>query len=175
MNKNKNLYNTPKEHQLSFKKSHFVLLLCIGLTAILAITMINNQFASAGNTFQILNNDTPEYPIHPRNYTQDVSCDYPECHDQIPRPWMDVIEIDNTSSTVTYSIEGQTDLYLWIEGWAVLDKNENNIEHGFGSGEFTIDKGDVNETYKVKKPEELFIGVSNYLKILYDLPKVSKY
>jgi len=149
MNNNKDFNNNPKAQQLSFKRSHFVLFMCILLTAVLAITMINNQFASAGNTLQMFDNDTPEYPIHPRNYTQNVRCDYPACHDQIPQPWIEVIMIEETNSSVTYTVDGQKDLWEYIEAWAVLDEFENNIERGFGPGEFTIQKVADNETYTV--------------------------
>jgi len=170
MNKNKNFYNTPKVRQVSFKKSHFVLLMCIVLTAVLAFTMINNQFASADNSLQMFDNNTPEYPVHPRNSTDSISCNYEGCHDQIPQPWIEVNKINETPSEVTYTVDGQTDTWPWIEGWAVLDNLENNIENGLGPGEFTISKGADNETYTVfwvDSDTELFgRGGSNYTDII---------
>jgi hypothetical protein len=173
MNKNKNSYNISKERNLSFKKSHFVLFMCILLTAVLAITMINNQFASAGNSIHISNNDTPEYPIHQRNYTDSISCNLEGCHDQLPQPWIEVNLIDETPSEVTYTVDGQTDTWPWIEGWAVLDDNENNEERGFGPGEFTIQK-DVTEknytVYWVDSDTELFgRGGTNFTKIIVNI------
>jgi hypothetical protein len=170
MNKNKDSYKNPKARQLSFKRSHFVLFMCIVITAVLAITMINNQFASAGNSLQMSENDTPDYPIHQRNYTDSISCNLEGCHDQLPQPWIEVIKIDETPSDVTYTVDGQTDTWQWIEGWAVLDDNENNEERGFGPGEFTIQKSDENETYTVywvDSDTELFgRGGSNYTEII---------
>jgi len=131
--------------------------------------MINNQFASADNNLQMFDNNTPDYPMHARNYTENLNCDYEGCHDQFPKPWINVIEIANTSSTVTYTVDGQTDLYNWSEGWAVLDDLDNNLEGGLGPGEFTINKGDVNETYRVfwvDSDTELFgRGGANYTEI----------
>ena len=60
-----------KENQFSFKRSHFVLLMCVGLIAILAFTVINNQFASADDSLQLFNN-TPDYPIDSRNHTNSL-------------------------------------------------------------------------------------------------------
>ena len=170
MNKNKNSYNNSREHNLSYKKSHFVFFMCILLTAVLAITMINNQFASAGNSLQISNNDTPEYPVHSRNSTENTLCNYEGCHDQFPQPWIEVIKIDEDPSSVTYTINGQTDTWPWIEGWAVFDElGLNNIENGLGPGEFTIQKKENEENYTVywvDSDTELFgRGGSNYTEI----------
>jgi hypothetical protein len=169
MNKNKKSYNNSRERNLLFKRSHFVLFMCIVLTAVLAITMINNQFATAGNSLQMSNNDIPNYPIHQRNYTENLNCDYEGCHDQLPQPWINVVEIENTTSTVKYSVEGQTDLYNWTEGWAVLDEFDNNIDGGLGPSEFIIQKEETEKNYTVywvDSDTELFgKGGSNYIKI----------
>jgi hypothetical protein len=171
MNKNKKSYNNSRERNLLFKRNHFVLFMCIVLTAVLAITMINNQFASAGNSLQMSNNDVPEYPIHSRNYTDTgVSCNFEGCHDQIPQPWMDLTMIEETSSSVKYTIDGQTDTWPGAEGWAVLDNLENNEENGLGPGEFTIQKSEENETYTVywvDANDTLFgRGGSNFIEII---------
>ncbi len=114
-----------------------------------SIAIINNQFVSAVNTIQQISNNTFEQQIQPGNYTTHVSCNYLLCHDQFPRPWIEVNKIDETYILVTYTIDGQTDMWPWYEGWGVLDDLENNIENGFGPGEFTLLKGSENETYRV--------------------------
>ena len=134
-----------KVGQISFKRYHFVLLMCIGLIAILAFTMVNNQFASAGNMLV----HTPEYPIEPMETLETHFCDTELCHDQEPKPSIDVVKIDETPSSVTYTIDGSTD-WPWEEGWAVLDESEeNNLKNGEGPGQFTLQKGEAEVTYRV--------------------------
>jgi hypothetical protein len=122
-----------------------VIVLFVGM----GFTLINNQFVLAGNTLHFLYNDTPEHTMQPGRITDNIRCNYKGCHDQVPQPWINVVKTDETYISVTYTIDGQTDLYNWTEGWAVLDDLENNLDNGLGSGEFTLFKGGENETYRV--------------------------
>jgi hypothetical protein len=142
-----------------------IVLLFVGMGFI----MTNNQFISAGNAINLLYNDKQEQPMQPSNYTTSLYCNYEFCHDQFPQPWIEVNKIDETPGSVTYTVNGQTDTWPWLEGWAVLDFLENNIENGFGPGKFTLVKSFDNETYRVfwvDSDSELFgRGGANFTEI----------
>jgi hypothetical protein len=111
--------------------------------------MINSQFASAGNSLQMLDNGTPEYPVKPMNIDEVLNCDYTGCHDEIPKPWIEVTLIEDEASYQKYTVIGDNDTWPGNAGWAVLDALFNNEANGLGPGEFTIDKGEVEVTYSV--------------------------
>ena len=131
MNKNGDLY----------KKS----LICIGLIAIVAFTMVNIQFASAGTNANITYK-THEYGIEPSNYTEILYCD--GCHYDDPDVSITVTIDSETQSDITYYVTGSTETFEGIEGWGVFETSlENKVAGGQFSGYFTLPKD--GKTYRV--------------------------
>ncbi len=111
---------------VSTNKSRFIILMCIGLTAIVVFSTINIQFAAA-------------------DITETVYCT--TCHeDDMPNTWITVTIDSQTTGDITYDVTG-SDTFDGEEGWAVFDSLENNIESGYNSGTFTLPKD--GETYRV--------------------------
>lgn len=110
------------------KKGQFAILMCVGLVAIVAFTMIDIPIASA------LWNET-QY------------CDVEDCHENDePTTWIDVTISSETAGEITYDVTG-SDNYAGSEGWAVFDPLMNNIANGEFSGSFTLPKSGW--TYRV--------------------------
>jgi hypothetical protein len=143
-NKNKRFYKNHETSQLSFKRSQFVILMCICLFAIVAFTMVNIESTSA-DTIERMLYKTSENLFDPLNITEIQYCD--NCHaDEMPDTWVSVTVDSETTSEITYYVSG-SDIFDGEEGWGVFDPLENNIAHGFNSGYFTLSKD--GRTYRV--------------------------
>jgi len=138
MNKNKDFYKNHKATKATFKRNQFVIFIYICLIAIVTFTIITINSTSAETNNRILLYKTPEYPFAPTNVTEIQYCD--NCHtNEMPDTWV-TVEVDSqTNDEITYFITG-SDIFDGEEGWGVFDPLENNIENGFNSGYFTLQK-----------------------------------
>ena len=131
MIRNKRFWGNYEARQRPFKKDkkgQLVILMCIGLIAIVAFTMMDIQSASA-------------------DPTETVYCDSEDCHiNDEPTTWISLAVSSQTETEITYQVTG-SDVYDGEEGWAVFDPLQNNLACGFDSGSFTIAADD--ETYRV--------------------------
>ena len=131
MIRNKRFWGNYEARQRPFKKDkkgQLVILMCIGLIAIVAFTMMDIQSASA-------------------DPTETVYCDSEYCHvNDEPTTWISLTVDSQTATDITYQVTG-SDIYNGEEGWAVFDPLQNNLACGFDSGSFTIAADD--ETYRV--------------------------
>lgn len=131
MIRNKRFWGNYETRQRPFKKDkkgQLVILMCIGLIAIVAFTMMDIQSASA-------------------DPTETVYCDSEDCHlHDEPTTWISLTVDSQTATEITYQVTG-SDVYDGEEGWAVFDPMQNNVACGFDSGSFTIPADD--ETYRV--------------------------
>ena len=144
MNKNKIFYKNNEARQATFKKSQFVIFMCICLIAIVSLTMITINSTSAGPMERVLYK-TPEFPYAPANSTEIQYCDI--CHtNEMPNTSISVSIDSQTTSEITYFVNG-SDTYDGEEGWGVFDPLENNIANGNYSGYFTLQKD--GQTYRV--------------------------
>lgn len=122
---------------ISIKKNQFVMFMCIGLIAIVLLSTMNIQLASAGTKGQMLLK-TPEYPMEPGNYTEILYCS--GCHYDNPSVSISVTIDDETQSDITYYINGSTETFEGAEGWGVFDNLQNKKGGGPYSDYFTLPK-----------------------------------
>ncbi len=131
MIRNKRFWGNYETRQRPFKKDkkgQLVILMCIGLVAIAAFTMMDLQLASA-------------LP------TETQYCDVEDCHEpDEPTTWIDVSIDSQTAGDITYYVTG-SDVYDGEEGWGVFDPLINNVANANNSGYFTLPKD--GRTYRV--------------------------
>jgi hypothetical protein len=113
MLKNKKLSKNYEERKVLFTRGQLIILMCIGLIAIVALTMINIQSASAGTTGKTIVK-TPENPMMPGNYTEIQYC-Y-TCHYTDSDITITVTVDHETSSDITYYVTGSSEKFEGIEG-----------------------------------------------------------
>jgi len=121
-------YEASRGFILKKKRGQFAFLICIGLTAIVAFSMMDLPIASA------LWNET-QY------------CDVEDCHENDePTTWIQITETGQTEGKISYNVTGSNN-YPGSEGWAVFDPLMNNIKNSEFAGSFTLPKSQW--TYRV--------------------------
>jgi len=142
-------HEASRELILKKKRGQFAFLICIGLTAIVAFSMMDLQLASAfpNETRYCDTEAMMKLPIASTNWTETQYCDVEDCHENDePTTWIDVTETGQTTGEISYDVTG-SDNYPGSEGWGVFDPLMNNVANGELSGSFTLPKSQW--TYRV--------------------------